>query len=113
MIECTCRVYLTSFQLSRETVILCCHEFFSGQEPSDSVVDGMMSEAPGPLNFTMFLTLFGEKLTGKLYHNLYSNYCCPSAPCTLPPTLPFKEKSSLSAACWQRNVMLCVAPFRN
>jgi hypothetical protein len=37
-----------------------------GQEPSDSVVDGMMSEAPGPLNFTMFLTLFGEKLTGEL-----------------------------------------------
>nr|CAH04894.1 nonmuscle myosin II regulatory light chain [Suberites domuncula] len=35
-----------------------------GQEPSDQVVDGMMSEAPGPLNFTMFLTLFGEKLTG-------------------------------------------------
>lgn len=28
------------------------------------MVDGMMSEAPGPLNFTMFLTLFGEKLTG-------------------------------------------------
>jgi len=25
-----------------------------------------MSEAPGPLNFTMFLTLFGEKLTGEL-----------------------------------------------
>lgn len=24
----------------------------------------MMSEALGPLNFTMFLTLFGEKLTG-------------------------------------------------
>ena len=37
----------------------------AGQEPSDSVVDGMMSEAPGPLNFTMFLTLFGEKLTGQ------------------------------------------------
>lgn len=36
----------------------------TGQEPNDSVVDGMMSEAPGPLNFTMFLTLFGEKLTG-------------------------------------------------
>ena len=35
-----------------------------GQEPSDQLVDGMMSEAPGPLNFTMFLTLFGEKLTG-------------------------------------------------
>ncbi|MCP9259435.1 putative myosin regulatory light chain [Dirofilaria immitis] len=24
----------------------------------------MISEAPGPINFTMFLTLFGEKLTG-------------------------------------------------
>ena len=35
-----------------------------GQEPNDQVVDQMMSEAPGPLNFTMFLTLFGEKLTG-------------------------------------------------
>ncbi|XP_011409933.1 PREDICTED: myosin regulatory light chain 12B-like isoform X2 [Amphimedon queenslandica] len=35
-----------------------------GQEPSDAVVDEMMGEAPGPLNFTMFLTLFGEKLTG-------------------------------------------------
>ena len=36
-----------------------------GQEPTDALVDGMMSEAPGPLNFTMFLTLFGEKLTGE------------------------------------------------
>lgn len=40
----------------------------TGQEPTDSVVDGMMSEAPGPLNFTMFLTLFGEKLTGTLLY---------------------------------------------
>ena len=39
---------------------------YTGQEPNDPVVDGMMSEAPGPLNFTMFLTLFGEKLTGEL-----------------------------------------------
>lgn len=46
----------------------------SGQEPNDSVVDGMMSEAPGPLNFTMFLTLFGEKLTGKHIQNAYSLY---------------------------------------
>ena len=37
---------------------------YTGQEPNDQVVDQMMSEAPGPLNFTMFLTLFGEKLTG-------------------------------------------------
>ncbi|KAF3855966.1 hypothetical protein F7725_016689 [Dissostichus mawsoni] len=25
---------------------------------------GMMSEAPGPINFTMFLTMFGERLNG-------------------------------------------------
>ena len=37
---------------------------YAGQEPSDKVVDQMMAEAPGPLNFTMFLTLFGEKLNG-------------------------------------------------
>lgn len=24
----------------------------------------MMSEAPGPINFTMFLTMFGERLNG-------------------------------------------------
>lgn len=24
----------------------------------------MINEAPGPINFTMFLTMFGEKLTG-------------------------------------------------
>ena len=39
-----------------------------GQEPDDKTVDGMMSEAPGPLNFTMFLTLFGEKLNGMYYN---------------------------------------------
>ncbi len=43
---------------------------FAGQEPGDSVIDGMMKEAPGPLNFTMFLTLFGEKLTGKFHDYL-------------------------------------------
>ena len=42
---------------------VCCA---TGQEPDDKTVDGMMSEAPGPLNFTMFLTLFGEKLNGYL-----------------------------------------------
>ena len=36
----------------------------AGQEPNEQVVESMMSEAPGPLNFTMFLTLFGEKLNG-------------------------------------------------
>ena len=44
-----------------------------GQEPSDKVVDQMMSEAPGPLNFTMFLTLFGEKLNGTDPEEVISN----------------------------------------
>lgn len=30
----------------------------------DDYLDQMIGEAPGPINFTMFLTLFGERLTG-------------------------------------------------
>ncbi|KAF0307686.1 Myosin regulatory light chain sqh [Amphibalanus amphitrite] len=35
-----------------------------GKDPTDEYLEGMMGEAPGPLNFTMFLTLFGERLQG-------------------------------------------------
>lgn len=35
-----------------------------GQIASDSQIDAMIKEAPGPINFTVFLTLFGERLTG-------------------------------------------------
>lgn len=35
-----------------------------GKNPDDRFVEGMIGMAPGPLNFTMFLTLFGEKLSG-------------------------------------------------
>lgn len=35
-----------------------------GQNHSDEYVDAMISEAPGSINFTMFLTLMGEKLSG-------------------------------------------------
>lgn len=35
-----------------------------GKNPTDAFLDGMLCEAPGPINFTMFLTLFGEKLNG-------------------------------------------------
>ena len=31
---------------------------------ADDILEGMINEAPGPINFTMFLTMFGEKLTG-------------------------------------------------
>ena len=33
-----------------------------GKDPTDDYLEGMMNEAPGPINFTMFLTLFGERL---------------------------------------------------
>lgn len=35
-----------------------------GKEVNDQFLDAMVTEAPGAINFTMFLTLFGEKLTG-------------------------------------------------
>jgi myosin regulatory light chain 12 len=35
-----------------------------GKEVNDQFIDKMISEAAGAINFTMFLTLFGEKLTG-------------------------------------------------
>ncbi|XP_047417582.1 myosin regulatory light chain 12B-like [Sciurus carolinensis] len=35
-----------------------------GKNPMDAYLDTMMNEAPGPINFTMFLTMFGEKLNG-------------------------------------------------
>uniref|UniRef100_A0A6G1SAT2 Myosin regulatory light chain sqh n=1 Tax=Aceria tosichella TaxID=561515 RepID=A0A6G1SAT2_9ACAR len=35
-----------------------------GKNPDDQYLDSMMNEAPGPINFTMFLTLFGERLQG-------------------------------------------------
>lgn len=38
--------------------------FFAGKEVNEEFLEKMISEAPGPINFTMFLTLFGEKLTG-------------------------------------------------
>merc|ERR1711935_1132139 len=35
-----------------------------GKDPTEEYLESMMCEAPGPINFTMFLTLFGEKLQG-------------------------------------------------
>ncbi|MEQ2203871.1 hypothetical protein XENOCAPTIV_004756 [Xenoophorus captivus] len=34
------------------------------KNPTDEYLEAMMNEAPGPINFTMFLTMFGEKLNG-------------------------------------------------
>jgi len=47
-----------------------------GKNPTDKFIDGMINEAPGPINFTMFLTLFGEKLNGTdpedVIHNAFA-----------------------------------------
>ena len=35
-----------------------------GKDPTDAYLEEMVKVSPGPINFTMFLTLFGEKLNG-------------------------------------------------
>ncbi|PAA47766.1 hypothetical protein BOX15_Mlig010589g1 [Macrostomum lignano] len=35
-----------------------------GRQPTDKELQEMLKESPGPLNFTMFLQIFGERLTG-------------------------------------------------
>ncbi|KRX37373.1 putative myosin regulatory light chain [Trichinella murrelli] len=42
------------------------HDMFAslGKDVSDDILDSMINESPGTINFTVFLTLFGEKMTG-------------------------------------------------
>jgi len=35
-----------------------------GRAPPDNEIDAMLGEASGPINFTMFITLFGDKVAG-------------------------------------------------
>lgn len=35
-------------------------------------LDEMLKEAPGPINFTVFLTMFGEKLKGNVEQKVNS-----------------------------------------
>ena len=44
--------------------VLCINCYTLGKNPTDQYLDEMMNCAPGPINFTMFLTMFGEKLNG-------------------------------------------------
>lgn len=41
------------------------HVSIAGSTPDDKTLKEMLAEAPGPLNFTMFLSLFSDKLGGK------------------------------------------------
>ncbi len=38
--------------------------FIKGRMYPDEQLQSMLSEAPGPLNFTMFLSIFGERVAG-------------------------------------------------
>ena len=33
-----------------------------GKDPTNDMLEEMIKDAPGPINFTMFLTMFGERL---------------------------------------------------
>lgn len=39
-------------------------------------IDEMLKEAPGPINFTVFLQMFGEKLKGKFMCRSIRVYLC-------------------------------------
>lgn len=54
-----CSVYLD--WMKRKLMV---YWHYSGKNPTDDYLELMMNEAPGPINFTMFLTLFGERLQG-------------------------------------------------
>merc|ERR1711868_308910 len=41
-----------------------------GKDPTDKYLEDMMKEAPGPINFTMFLTMFSEKLNEEYLREL-------------------------------------------
>ena len=45
----------------------------AGREPDAKVIKEMLAECPEKLNFTHFLTLFGEKLHGKYRRNFLLN----------------------------------------
>ena len=49
-----------------------------GQTPTDEEIDAMINEAPGSsINFTMFLTLMGEKMTGTdMEHEIIQAFEC-------------------------------------
>lgn len=39
---------------------------FEGHEPDIKILEDMVAEAPAPINFTMFLGMFGDRLKGKI-----------------------------------------------
>ena len=46
---------------------------FLGKAPKDAELKAMLEEAQGPVNFTMLLTLFGDRLNGTDEENVILN----------------------------------------
>lgn len=40
---------------------------------NDEELDEMLNEGKGPINFTVFLTLFGEKLNGESFSQMFKH----------------------------------------
>ena len=57
-------IWVNCWILTKYVHILFLSPALSGKNPSDDYLENMVNEAPGPINFTMFLTMFGEKLNG-------------------------------------------------
>jgi len=57
-------VQCSAVQCSAVVIVLLLNVVCVGKNPTDQSLEAMMNEAPGPINFTMFLTMFGEKLNG-------------------------------------------------
>lgn len=71
---------------------------FAGREADSKTLKEMIKEAPGQLNFTAFLTLFGEKMHGKrltwiwgqllcLHPFVLQTMCTPNHVCSKPCVL--------------------------
>jgi Ca2+-binding EF-hand superfamily protein len=45
-----------------------------GRMCSEKELDEMLSDAPGPINFTTLLTMFGERMSGGIRHTSPKSY---------------------------------------
>ena len=65
--EHRCRTCVDSIMSNYTLTCICpTGSTFTGSVPGDSVLEGMVKEAPGSqLNFTAFLSIFSDKLSGE------------------------------------------------
>lgn len=77
-----------------------------GKNPTDEYLDAMMNEAPGPINFTMFLTMFGEKLNGTDPEDVIRNaFACFDEEATGKTLKHYREWFAFDI-CWEHLFMV-------